>query len=295
MLHVLPDRRFLHIVAGSIIDVLLYTLVLEGQSLRWRHNERDGVSNRRRIDCLLNRLFRRRSKKTSKLCVTGLCEGNSPVTGEFPAQRARNVDFFLFNDVIGFTRLLKLEIFWKLFRCQECIKSLVFRLPSTINHSLILTHWTRVTHICVSKLGIIGTNNGLSPVRCQAIIWTNADLLSIGPLGRNFSDIYIRLPQFSFSKLHLKMSSAKRRLFCLGVNALKPFCIILLQFNWRSGTHIFQPWDFNRDKTMATRQTVGQTIETPVSRDAIALLDVTVMPKSKQLNHNELLHIPRQP
>ena len=56
--------------------------------LQWRHVERDGVSNHQPHDCLLNRLFRRRSKKTSKLRVTGLCEGNSPGTGEFPAQRA---------------------------------------------------------------------------------------------------------------------------------------------------------------------------------------------------------------
>ena len=60
--------------------------------LEWRHNERVGVSNRRRLDCLLNRLFRRRSKKLSKLRVTGLCEGNSPGTGEFPAQRASNAE-----------------------------------------------------------------------------------------------------------------------------------------------------------------------------------------------------------
>ena len=50
------------------------------------------VSNHQPHDCLLNRLFRRRSKKTSKLCVTGLCEGNSLVTGEFPAQRASNAE-----------------------------------------------------------------------------------------------------------------------------------------------------------------------------------------------------------
>ena len=55
-------------------------------------NEHDGHSNHRRLDCLLNRLFRRRSKKTSQLRVTGLCEGNSPVTGEFPAQRASNAE-----------------------------------------------------------------------------------------------------------------------------------------------------------------------------------------------------------
>ena len=59
-------------------------------SLQWRHNEHNGVSNYRRPDCLLNRLFRRRSKKTPKLHVTGLCEGNSPVTGEFPAHRTSN-------------------------------------------------------------------------------------------------------------------------------------------------------------------------------------------------------------
>ena len=56
--------------------------------LQWRRNGRDGGSNHRRIDCLLNRSFMRRSKKTSKLLVTGLCEGNSSVTGEFPAQGA---------------------------------------------------------------------------------------------------------------------------------------------------------------------------------------------------------------
>ena len=57
-------------------------------AVRWRQNGRDSVSNHQPHDCLLNRLFRRRSKKTSKLRVTGLCAGNSPGTGEFPAQMA---------------------------------------------------------------------------------------------------------------------------------------------------------------------------------------------------------------
>ena len=61
-------------------------------SLQWRHNECNGVSNHRRLDCLLNRLFRRRTKKTSKLRVAGLCVGNSPVTGEFPSPRASNAE-----------------------------------------------------------------------------------------------------------------------------------------------------------------------------------------------------------
>ena len=72
-------------------DILMCVMseVAKGTS-QLRHNRRDGVSNHRRLDCLLDRLFSRRSKKTSKLRVTGLCEGNSPVTGEFPAQRASN-------------------------------------------------------------------------------------------------------------------------------------------------------------------------------------------------------------
>ena len=62
-------------------------------ALQWRHNERDSLSNHRRLDCLFNRLFRCKSKKTSKFRVTGLCEGNSPVTGEFPTQRASNAEY----------------------------------------------------------------------------------------------------------------------------------------------------------------------------------------------------------
>ena len=61
-------------------------------SLQWRHNERDGISNHLCLHCLLNCWFRRRSKKTSKLCVTGLWEGNSLATDEFPAQKASNAE-----------------------------------------------------------------------------------------------------------------------------------------------------------------------------------------------------------
>ena len=63
-------------------------------TLQWRHNGHDSVSNHQPHYCLLNRLFRRRSKKTSKLCVTGLCAGNSQGTGEFPAQMASNAENF---------------------------------------------------------------------------------------------------------------------------------------------------------------------------------------------------------
>ena len=61
-------------------------------SLLWRHNGRDGVSNHQPHHCLLNRLLGRRSKKTSKLCVTGLCVGKSPVPADFPAQMAVNAE-----------------------------------------------------------------------------------------------------------------------------------------------------------------------------------------------------------
>ena len=83
-----------------------------------------------------------------------------------------------------------------------------------------LTHWGRVTHICVGKLTIIGSDNGLSPGRRQAIIWTNTEILLIGPLGTNFSEILMVIQTFWFKKMHLKMSSAKWRPFCLGLNVL---------------------------------------------------------------------------
>ena len=70
------------------------------KSLQWRHNERDGVPNLRRLDCILNRLFRRRSKKTSNLRITVLCEGNSPATGDFPAQKPVTRKMFPSNDII---------------------------------------------------------------------------------------------------------------------------------------------------------------------------------------------------
>ena len=83
-----------------------------------------------------------------------------------------------------------------------------------------LTHWGRVTQICVSKIISIGSDNSLSPGRRQAIIWTNAWILLIGPLGTNFNETLIEIHTFSFTKIHLKMSSGKWRPFCLGLNVL---------------------------------------------------------------------------
>ena len=103
-----------------------------------------------------------------------------------------------------------------MWKCPWC------RLSSTC--FIALTHWGRVTHICVGNLTIIGPNNGLSPGWRQAIIWTNAGILLIGPWGTNFSEILIGIQAFSFKKMHLKMSSAKWRPFCLGLNVLIITC-----------------------------------------------------------------------
>ena len=83
-----------------------------------------------------------------------------------------------------------------------------------------LTHWGGVTHICVSKLTIIGLDDGLPPSQRQAIIWTNNAILLIRTLRTHFSEIASEIHTFSFKKMRLKVSSAKRRPFCLGLNVL---------------------------------------------------------------------------
>ena len=77
-----------------------------------------------------------------------------------------------------------------------------------------------MTHICVNNLTNIGSVNGLSPGRRQAITWINAGILLVVPLGTNFSEISIEIPTFSFKKMRLKVSSAKWRPFCLSLNVL---------------------------------------------------------------------------
>ena len=88
------------------------------------------------------------------------------------------------------------------------------------NITPLLTHWGRVMHICIGNLTIIGSDNGLSPERRQAIIWTNAGILLIGPVGTNLSEISSKIHTFSFTKMHLKMSSGKWRSFCPGLSLL---------------------------------------------------------------------------
>ena len=93
--------------------------------------------------------------------------------------------------------------------------------------SLLLNHWGRVTHISVSKLTTIGSDNGLLSGRRQAIIWTNAGILLIWPLGTNFDENLIEIDTFSFTKMHLKTSSGKWRPFCLGLNVLIEMTVMI--------------------------------------------------------------------
>ena len=109
-------------------------------------------------------------------------------------------------------------------------------------HAWELTHWGRVTHICVSKLTIIGSDNGLSLGRHQAIIRTNAGILLIRPLGTNFSEFLVEILIFSFKKMRLKVSSAKRRPFCLGLNVLntlplEEFTVPYCEPGWQCTLH----------------------------------------------------------
>ena len=119
---------------------------------------------------------------------------------------------------------------------------------------VILTHWGGVTHICVSKLTIIVSDNGLSPGRCQTIIWTNDGILLIRALGTNFSEILGKIHLFSFKKMRLKMSSAKGRLFSLDLNELTFPCAATASHQGKQSLTCFfphnsAPWPTNSPST----------------------------------------------
>ena len=130
-------------------------------------------------------------------------------------QHISEVEFiypFMFSfRFIAFIETTHYSCHWKHNRCKHFCRTL----------QCMLTHWGRVTHICVSDLTIIGSDNGLSPGRRQAIIRTSAGILLIRPLRTNFSEILIEILIFSFKKMRLKVLSAKWQPFCLGFNVLK--------------------------------------------------------------------------
>ena len=110
-----------------------------------------------------------------------------------------------------------------------------------ITLTLTLNSW-RPSDVCVSKLTIIGSDNGLSPGRRQAILWTNYGILIIRTLETNFSEIVSKIHTFSFKKMHLKMSSAKWRLFGFGLNVLTHGDGVAHACVSKLGHHWFRKW-----------------------------------------------------
>ena len=144
------------------------------------------------------------------------------------------------TDVLALNRCQAVSIHWDEIYCvfyvtwsyyATCISHQAKDWDSEVWERL-LTHWGRVTHICVGNLTIIGSDNGLSPCRRQAIIWTSAGILLIGPSGTNFREILIEIHTFSFKKMHLKVSSANWRPFCLGLNVLNLMIDSIIERDW---------------------------------------------------------------
>ena len=140
---------------------------------------------------------------------------------------------FAGKPLIGLTSNLVDEVIMGLPSPDFWSCSAEFQLPPGL-----LTHWGRVTHICICKLNIIGSDNGFSPGQCQAINWTNAGILLIGPLRTNFNEILIEIHIFSFKKIRLKMASGKWRPFCFGLSVLSCWAVsVNLQTNYRLDLH----------------------------------------------------------
>ena len=133
----------------------------------------------------------------------------------------------------------------------------------------LLTHWGRVTHICVSRQTITGSDNGLSLGRRQAIIWTYAGILLIGPLGTNFSENLIKILTFPLTKIRLKLAAILSRPQCVSRN-LSPItasnqwclcqcCVYLVrsditELNWiEIGFLLFSFWIICQPATQTNR------------------------------------------
>ena len=137
---------------------------------------------------------------------------NSPVSGEFPAQRPVTRSFDVFLDVRIIKRLSKHSWGWWF----ETLSHPLWR----HRNGTLLTFWGWVTHLCVSEFSIIGSDNGLATTGRQAIILTNTGILLMWILETNFSEILIEIHISLFNKTHLKISSAKCWPFHLGLNVL---------------------------------------------------------------------------
>ena len=138
-------------------------------------------------------------------------------------------------DILSLDSIFKFHIPYQIDMLSLMIK--ICHCHSTMH---ITTHWGRVTHRCISKPTIIGSDNGWPPDRHQAIIWTNAGILLIRTLRTHFSQMLCEIHSFSFKKMHLKMSSAKGRPFSLGLIELAIHCIH--DWSW-FGTEDTLLWD----------------------------------------------------
>ena len=152
------------------------------------------------------------------LTINGSDDGLSP--GQYQAINWTNAGILLIGPLWTNFREIVIELHTFSFKKMhfKMLSGKCWPFCLGLNH--VLTHWGRETHICVGKLTIIASDNGLSPDWRQAIIWTNVGLLSIGPLRTYFSENLIKIQQFSLNKKHMKMSSAKWRPSCLGLNVL---------------------------------------------------------------------------
>ena len=119
-----------------------------------------------------------------------------------------------------FADIIRIEFYRKSKRWIDNLMGRVREKEEAIWTTTVLTHWGRVTHICLNKVTIIGSDNGLSPGQRQAIIWTNDGILLIRTFQTHFSEIVSEIHTFSFKKMHFKMSSGKWRPSCLGLNVL---------------------------------------------------------------------------
>ena len=119
-----------------------------------------------------------------------------------------------FNEIL-------IEIHTFLFKKIHVCENFVCEMSAIYLGLNVLTDWGRVMHICVSKLTMNGSDNGLSPGRRQAIVWTNAGVV-----------IFITIFIFSFKKMHFKLSSGNWRPICLGLNVLKVVTMTASLFQW---------------------------------------------------------------
>ena len=170
-----------------------FWLIYASLTSQWNHNECDSFSNHQRLHCLLNRLFRFRSKKTSKLCLNGLCEGNSQVTGEFPIQKASNME--------------NVSIWWhhheqnghhstdNIFKCI------------LLNKNAWILNWIRLMFITYHV-------NWLAPSH-----QLNSSSLIVNWILSNKLRWNKKI-WFSFTKMHSRRSFAKYQPLYLGLNAL---------------------------------------------------------------------------